>query len=133
VKENVIDNEKIDRRVRGLVKVLNKIPGVTTSVSCGGHTDPNACQAPEGHFYVRFTMRPFQKAQRALAIISHAGYLATLTSRRRHNSHPTIILSVNIMKINDITKANPRALGFELRGGHVSPARIAEGIEQLLL
>ena len=44
---------QIDQRVRYLVDILNKIPGVSTSSSCGGHEGTlESSQLPSDEFYV---------------------------------------------------------------------------------
>jgi hypothetical protein len=49
--------DKIDPPVRGLVRVLNRFPGIKTYTSCGGHPEPAYdSQAAEGYWYVDFNV-----------------------------------------------------------------------------
>ena len=53
---------EIDRKVRFLVDALNRLPGITTYASCGGHRDVKhgLNRVPLGEFYVDFvTPRDF--------------------------------------------------------------------------
>lgn len=62
---------EIDPPVGNLVRALNKIPGVCTLLSCGGHSERirYSDQVPEGCFYVDFAVeRPF-KGWKALDLI----------------------------------------------------------------
>ncbi len=47
-------SEPIDVRVVKLVEALNRLPGITTFGSCGGHPNPGPRQWPEGTCYVKF-------------------------------------------------------------------------------
>ena len=47
--------EPIDARVQKLVAALNRLPGITTFGSCGGHPNPGPRQWPTGTCYVKFT------------------------------------------------------------------------------
>jgi hypothetical protein len=48
-------SEPIDARVEKLVAALNRLPGITTFGSCGGHPNPGPRQWPAGTCYVKFT------------------------------------------------------------------------------
>ncbi len=51
---DLFNNTKIDANVITLLNVLNRLPGVITASSCGGHMHPKAGQCPRGEFFVAF-------------------------------------------------------------------------------
>ena len=64
-------HSRIDRPVRGLVTVLNRLPGVCTVSSCGGHRDPrNVSQCRRGEFYVNFLVDRTRAAWRSLGYLT---------------------------------------------------------------
>jgi hypothetical protein len=51
----VIEKQAIDERVRQLCRAMNRLPGIMTSSSWGGHVKRTAVsQEPKGRFYVVF-------------------------------------------------------------------------------
>lgn len=72
----------MDKNISKLVGILNKYPGITTSASCGGHTNPTECQMPENEWYVvfdawgsdEFAELPSLDGWKSLGKISHATY-----------------------------------------------------------
>lgn len=67
-----IDYDTIDERVRKLVRAMNRVPGVYTFSSCGGHPEPRAGQSSEGEFDISFDVRRRSEGWRALGLISAA-------------------------------------------------------------
>jgi len=51
-----MDTNKIDANMRNLVRIMNKIPGVKTIGSCGGHSDPQPGQWDAGKWYLKFSL-----------------------------------------------------------------------------
>jgi hypothetical protein len=51
-----VTKDRIDRKIRFLVDALNRLPGITTYASCGGHRDikDGLNRVPLGEFYVDF-------------------------------------------------------------------------------
>ena len=64
---------EIDARVRSLVEALNRLPGVVTFSSCGGHDDPVALsQVQCPGWYVKFGIEPEPEAHDSLVRIMAA-------------------------------------------------------------
>ena len=62
----------IDKRVRRLVHTLNRIPGVTTYSSCGGHRNPSLGQVAAGTFCVELVASSGRVGYRAIQLIVRA-------------------------------------------------------------
>jgi Methyltransferase TYW3 len=62
----------IDKRVRRLVHTLNRIPGVTTYSSCGGHCNHSLGQVAAGTFYVELVASSGRVGYRAIQLIVRA-------------------------------------------------------------
>lgn len=60
----------LDGNLRRLVVALNKIPGVKTLGSCGGHKDPKPYQMPEGQFFIRFDIAKNATGWKAIGILA---------------------------------------------------------------
>jgi hypothetical protein len=72
----------MDVKVKGLVDVMNKYPGINTSSSCGGHKNPESGQVPFGEWYVNFDIwgedpdadMPSFDGWKSLGKLSHATF-----------------------------------------------------------
>src|SRR5690349_10053619 len=64
--------EEIDLRVRSLVTALNRIRGVGTFSSCGGHAEPQPGQAGADSFYVCFVVERTSHGEIGIARIRRA-------------------------------------------------------------
>ena len=67
--------EELDEPIVPLVEALNRIPGVITFSSCGGHDDWRercACAVPADQFWVSFDIEPTQRGWKALELIAWA-------------------------------------------------------------
>lgn len=60
---------EIDARVRGIVDALNRLSGVATFSSCGGHEEPVVSQVRYPAWYVNFDLEPTPEAHDSLARI----------------------------------------------------------------
>jgi hypothetical protein len=108
-----------DRRIAGLVGVLNDLPDVYTISSCGGHKDlenrENA--VPEGCFYVQFIVEPTEDGVLSLGIID-------LAARNVDNDN----LMVKVLNCTD----NPKLVMFSILGKDwVDPDEYAREIQSL--
>ena len=58
----------------GLARALNRLPGVTTFSSCGGHLDPDSAhaQCSEGTFYIQFDIKRSNRGWNILELLSWA-------------------------------------------------------------
>jgi len=108
-----------DRRVTGLVRVLNDLPDVYTCSSCGGHGDLDNREnaVPEGYFYVQFIIEPTEDGLLSLGIID-------LAARNVDNDN----LMVKVLNCTD----NPKLVMFNILGkGGVDPDDYAREIRSL--
>jgi hypothetical protein len=60
----------LDLNVRSLVRLLNKLPGIRTIASCGGHADHDNTQWPAGSWFVSFRVAPTRGGWRSLERIA---------------------------------------------------------------
>ena len=65
----LIDYTEIDTNIVDLVKVLNEFPGVITTGSCGGHSNPGPGQNPAGEFSVAFKVEHTEHGQLSLEFL----------------------------------------------------------------
>jgi len=56
VESSSLDYALLDSNLVWLVRVLNALPGVVTTSSCGGHAEPRLDQWAEGNWYVAFEL-----------------------------------------------------------------------------
>jgi hypothetical protein len=108
-----------DRRVAGLVRMLNDLPDIYTISSCGGHEDPvnRENPAPEGCFYVQFVIEPAEKGLLSLGIID-------LAARNTDNEN----LMVRVLNCTD----NPKLVMFSILGKEgVNPDEYTREIRRL--
>jgi hypothetical protein len=65
---------ELDLNMIGLAKALNRLPGVTTFSSCGGHLYPDSelAQCPEGTFYIQFDIKRSNRGRDILELLSWA-------------------------------------------------------------
>jgi hypothetical protein len=93
----------IDKRVRSLVAVLNKLHGCRTFSSCGGHAKPkNVTQEPASKFYVCFSLDYTRQAWNTLELITFA---ASVSDRGRGR-----------ISVRAWSQDTPETLSFELEG-----------------
>src|SRR5579871_3295530 len=68
-----VSTGEIDARVRGLVEALDRLAGVTTFSSCGGHDEPVVLsQVRRPGWYIKFGIEPEPEAHDSLARIMAA-------------------------------------------------------------
>ena len=60
---------EIDKRVRGLVDALDRLPGVATFSSCGGHEERQTSRVRYPEWYVNFEIEPTPEAHDSLTRI----------------------------------------------------------------
>ena len=102
----------LDERVRHLVVTLNRIPGVDTFSSCGGHSHPTTSQASEGEFYANLDVERNKEGWRALELISWAVSETDLDRLR-----------LTVWTNGD----EPVPVSFEIRGwDHADPDELAD-------
>jgi len=88
--------------MKGLAEVMNRLPGIHTYTSCGGHrkiTDPSQCG--EGEFTVGFAVDPTDEGLLSVGII-------TLAAER--------VDSENIMVRTYVCDDSPYELAFHVNG-----------------
>jgi len=123
-----MSSKKIDPRIKGLVKVINSLPGIQTIMSCGGHKKPisGSNQVPENEFYVEFgftTAYPSPQAWESLNIISLSiNEIASLDWAGADKY---------FLKI-ELVKDDNKIVSFRLHGREVQPSAIATKIEQMM-
>ncbi len=108
-----LEGIELDERVRYLLVTLNRIPGVDTSSSCGGHSNPSAGQASEEEFYVNFDVERNKKGWRAVELISWA------VSETGDCDSLSLVVWTNGFE--------PVPVSFEIRGwDHADPDELAD-------
>lgn len=60
----------IDPNIRRLCAALNRFEGIETIGSCGGHENPQECQAPAGSWWVTFGVAHTEDGWRALEFLA---------------------------------------------------------------
>ncbi len=123
---------EIDQRIRRLVEVLNRVPGVSTTESCGGHPEPRTSGVPENEFYVCFQIWHSRLARRALTFISAAAFHAKLMTEDPGgiaDAEATIEVITAFDDLDTIPRVD--SLAYKLKGKHVLPDLLAEYIERI--
>lgn len=69
--------KEIDENIRELVRVLNEFPGIVTTSSCGGHSNPKPFQKSAGEWEIFIQLedddeRPSSEAWKSIQLISFA-------------------------------------------------------------
>ncbi len=59
--------DNLDANMVRLVASLNRLPGITTVGSCGGHKEPGPGQWPGGTFYLKFRVQFTAEGQESMA------------------------------------------------------------------
>ena len=122
-KENVVSEELIptleilpldgiEENILPLVKLINDMPGIYTSESCGGHEDPKFSQAKQGSWYVIFRIDSHH--EQGFSSLAYLTYFFNtfcpsmnfdtklqLISRKTNNIDPILSLMVKV-EGNDI-------------------------------
>lgn len=62
----------IDENIRGLVAEMNRLPGIETLESCGGHVDNLPYQNEEGHWIILFKVAHTEEGWRSLEFLTWA-------------------------------------------------------------
>ncbi len=62
-------DEMIDPPILSLVHALNRLPGIVTCGSCGGHAQPNEIQQPAGKWFVSFNVEFTDTGWRSLKFL----------------------------------------------------------------
>jgi hypothetical protein len=109
----------IDKRIKKLVDVLNNLPDVATSASCGGHKDlkNRLNPLPEGQFYIYFSVETTVNGFLSLGIIDLAA--------RNVNDEDLLVAVFN-------NTDEPQFVAFKIQGKNwVDPDDVAKEIKFL--
>jgi len=115
------DRVEIDQRVAKLVATLNRIPGLSTFSSCGGHKNPTISQTSSGRFEINFEISRDRAGVEALELLT----FAVEEMRGWRPRSLTLVAWFNGRELND------GEISFAL-GGRLSPDKLAAEIEKLL-
>ncbi len=124
-------DQDIDKKVRNLVEALNRLKGVWTYSSCGGHSDPNECQAPKNQFYVCFNVSRSSKGWRALDVIAWAVYEASSDAGLPDSSRKALSVEIWHNSVGGCPPARGTS-SFEMRGKNVHPDRVTRYLVEYL-
>ena len=105
-----IMNPDVDERIKPLVLALNRLPGVHTLGSCGGHVDPTPFQRPAHEWYVTCQIEDAQ----SLEII--AGL-------------PSFCLGVSLLVFADNPGFLTGSLTYELNGSAITASKYRPAVE----
>jgi hypothetical protein len=103
----------IDKRVRRLVHILNRIPGVTTYSSCGGHRNHSLGQVASGTFYVELSASSGRVGYKAIELIVRA-------------------IDVFFPDVRLAPWLNGEEISWSLQGTGASPDDVASAISRLM-
>lgn len=66
----LLTDVQLDENIRPLCEELNRLPGIDTNDSCGGHENPGRGQCPAGEWYVGFSAERSCFAWQSLSLIA---------------------------------------------------------------
>jgi hypothetical protein len=119
-----LDGIEVDERVRGLVAVLNTIPGVWTLSSCGGHKRPRRSQVGSKKFQVSLTIDQNRQGWCAIALITKACEEINDTFPKVGADKVRLRPWLN----GEWEDYHPRVLDWDLSGEEVSPDAVGTEI-----